>query len=1634
MKWIRLFIFLAVGLFLALAIFLTFSHSDVKDTSDNIIDIANLDNNDVNVIVLINWTKSITSIGVPHTDSYYRTQLRNNVPGYLDTLFAKQFKNRNPNIVYAYFGLVKSDNGPNPDFKSNYINKILSNRKGWNRNDWSYVLDQINEKSKGYHTALSVAPTIGLILLSPEFTTKAPTYVILVSDDYYNSSISSQELDDIQDYSDDLNLNPNHRVDNISWANDEWGRFNAQYLLKEVDIRHIDLPAYSSADKKHFIISTFELAPTQAQAFENFIGMQKVITAERLCSDSLSIAANVEIKTEICRQRMFTPSHAVFSLYKNDSLIQQDNILLSDSLHTIEYRNTLQLSELSRYSLALNMHFGYGNSDALSKYDYILGDTMAIEEKQYKFAFIIPIQGKLLDYNHHMNYISTNGLKWVLNVTSGVFSLFILFTFLQMAIMKEPEPLLTLVTQKQKIEYTIGQNSKGGGDSLLILSISPDTSKLSSLQAWFLDLWDQPKKKLSPVCLKADFPDIIKKTSEDFLVFMEKEQPSQVNKGGIELGASQLTLPLAVRPSIIEDIKATPRRINEPHFLSVICTAVSDETENTNYSSDPTNIEIDIYPFPAKGPSFGNIEPLAPDGVEYYSNRKQDVFQLNLKNESIYRYTNPAVGKLRLNAIHKNLKKDVSDYFILKTDGKEDRRQSDVTVLANNELPVTIAIDSGRMPGNPSVPETYEVFFTLLTDNGAKILQESKKFDLTVKPNPIQNELGIRWSVLKGQFDNWHYDDDKDEDGIFRKDEEIEYILECNIEKNNRFRILSLELNNKATEIFPPGQINIDNLEYKLEMSTSKDRAISGELMITMPQTINRCFILASGQKYNIDFILPMKFLTPCFLENDHSKCTLSVSFDFETMHNSRLEKKGTIQFNVIFEIRRAVDRCLALDFGTSAIAVCFRDESKDENDATAIKIPNLSQIHREKTGGLHFPDENTNFLSSMIYLNYEEHDVRRDKKSGRLVAHLPEEILGFAPSKDRRETSHFHNTLLPSMKTLIGYNEIPFLPKELWFEALQPAGDQKVYKDIDINVPTVLREAYLILFKKYIIQAIHDEFYKEPGAGAMGAEKLLSSLGKIVITIPNTFNQLHRRIIRQLLEKDITWGAIAKGCLENLRKKTGTQTTNSETNDKSAGMESASDTLNEPGHERLIQLGKKDGSVFYKVNFISESDCVIIYYIKKKDLKKSENVLAYDIGAGTLDITLARIDYDTKEEIISVKELCKLGINRAGNTLDTILAKILCIRAAKIWKEDKIDRLDRAFPAAGDASGGNFQKAVRFKDFIRDDFKKMLSKHWNNESGQFGYDDLLVNEEFKNALNNSSFMPSGVEIKAGDSEQQQKSIRLLREIFDLETFWKSDILDNFLNSITGEAIEILANMSNAKEKEKLKVDRVIVTGRTSQFAPLREKLIKALNEKTTLSVDKNTEITGNPVWFIEGDELKNAVVTGAVFAEKTNIRFERKRINAYYGLLWKARDFGDFKYQFSPVLEPGDQPCGNHPPCELFREKLNLRNAGKVMLIQSYIPKPENDYSISKTDKISKIAEVQTSSSDQRRLNEVEVTVDMDENYMLEMSVQGQSSEAISIYTTLDKHLEYQENTWPYNDMQHLREEMKGLLPPSKK
>ena len=234
------------------------------------------------------------------------------------------------------------------------------------------------------------------------------------------------------------------------------------------------------------------------------------------------------------------------------------------------------------------------------------------------------------------------------------------------------------------------------------------------------------------------------------------------------------------------------------------------------------------------------------------------------------------------------------------------------------------------------------------------------------------------------------------------------------------------------------------------------------------------------------------------------------------------------------------------------------------------------------------------------------------------------------------------------------------------------------------------------------------------------------------------------------------------------------------------------------------------------QIEFVPESDAVAAYYFNQKiteggfgfkNAGEVKNVVIYDMGAGTLDLSLVSFKNEGEGHITATIEN-KIGIPLAGNYLDYIIYESL---KNKGW--------------LGDDSKKNALKELVTK------IKKVM--------------------DFSDTSTFSDKEPKWV--SDGKSDEVLK-----RELNGIENANYKNLFEDSLK----EYIDICSKTSLAcLLTSKQKVDTIVFSGRGSQFKPLRNKVVEVLKQN-------NNEVETDELKSMCedcGDYLKTCVATGAL-------------------------------------------------------------------------------------------------------------------------------------------------------------------------
>lgn len=436
----------------------------------------------------------------------------------------------------------------------------------------------------------------------------------------------------------------------------------------------------------------------------------------------------------------------------------------------------------------------------------------------------------------------------------------------------------------------------------------------------------------------------------------------------------------------------------------------------------------------------------------------------------------------------------------------------------------------------------------------------------------------------------------------------------------------------------------------------------------------------------------------------------------------------------------RPQDKWLCIDYGTSAIAACY-----------GTNILNLNKQKRRvfEGGGYNDSSYSQDILENGLPFISSDIILQQGGSFGATDTTKPYSKLAICLSPTSKLQIRNYTQLLPCLKSLVGYSELPNLYSYKDYKYLNAQGQQTAVaifeEDEDRDevkikscselgkIDRLFSEVYRILFNYFIKPAMPKE-----------------AINKIVLTIPNTYTPKHKSILNSIVKDNFP-----------------------------------------DIYEEYIR-------------FVSESDAVACYYLhnwhalnhqmnarQKEQLKKEELVLVYDMGAGTLDLTY----FHKKQENgatphTTVKILGKIGINKAGNYLDYILAEVVS------KNEKNSDTLRNCVKLDQSVLGAERDLTNYYKNYIKNVVKVKLNQPEYADNVKIGNTRTTTN----------------VKVDINDVRNNRLYKQFKKEV-------TSELLDIFFEGLGYDA------------SQHPKVDTVIFSGRSSRLKEIRDSFQEALEK-----------------------------------------------------------------------------------------------------------------------------------------------------------------------------------------------------------
>jgi hypothetical protein len=594
-----------------------------------------------------------------------------------------------------------------------------------------------------------------------------------------------------------------------------------------------------------------------------------------------------------------------------------------------------------------------------------------------------------------------------------------------------------------------------------------------------------------------------------------------------------------------------------------------------------------------------------------------------------------------------------------------------------------------------------------------------------------------------------------------------------------------------------------------------------------------------------------------------HFDYVCDLPFECTLQTKGRPNHSFAFKLEVNFRVERyAGEYALAIDFGTSAVVAAFEQDEQailNRHKDVSYATQNLQRRYvdiledwrrasetelreaMELERGAPNMEHNNVFIPSALLM-------RGSKQLGEAeFVMLPASLMQISKAWDR--TVYYLKGLILGGHEYFDYHPVRGLPPLRWKDS---ANIERVAPQDQIAVDEIIRSTYRNLFANYI----------EP---LLSAQDKQDYLERLVVSYPNNFTVSHKHRVRKIL----------------------------------------SDTFPE----------------FRSINLLSESNAVALYCARNsarffRDVPKPGEVrhlLVYDIGAGTADLTYTRLRWQSVEGASVLREmrvLFKAGVPVAGNRLDTCLARIV---------DDKIRLLIEPLSEQGikleyinpivDPDQRNFEPALYAARMMEVKLMLLDLKVEISDSKKSAYQITIRSDQnplttianlSSETIDDDNMLRAKL-AEFGMTFQRGRSIgiTLTRE----EIFGHPQIK----GWLKQAAVELIQNLAGALKVLGVKpeIDTLILSGRTAQFPPLRERLFEVIKED--LGLDQSNYYAPT----LEPKESKEAVALGSLMYTILNDRALKlidRNVWAKYGIIYDDGTGRKFQEFFGYSTDPSSE------------------------------------------------------------------------------------------------------------------------------
>jgi len=536
--------------------------------------------------------------------------------------------------------------------------------------------------------------------------------------------------------------------------------------------------------------------------------------------------------------------------------------------------------------------------------------------------------------------------------------------------------------------------------------------------------------------------------------------------------------------------------------------------------------------------------------------------------------------------------------------------------------------------------------------------------------------------------------------------------------------------------------------------------------------------------------------------------------------------------------------RVLAIDFGTSAIAVAYATDEEPQFFPISRQVSDAQSKLSQQ-----LENNNPTLLSADASLAVNLNNPSRPNTSNYLD--LPANAAAAVRDVD---------TIIPSLKMLLvrNYNYLPINPRQ--YPYMDSRGNIENRVDHRPPLDDVLRGVFEKLRNDYI----------KPNFGG------LLPYTYLVATHPNTYTAVERNRFAQIL-KDVF-----------------------------------------VGQSSYHQLYAEN------IHLLSESDAVINYYLfhaagyhkaQGRELTANETVLIWDIGAGTLDMTLAAIKrealpgggWETKKITIHDRH----SVEAAGNMLTECIVRDLdqylydnigdAYVLPLVKREDKLFLIDKT-----DESIFRVIYPLRLQI---EEYKRMLA---------------AGTAEAKIQLYGNEYQQGESYISLANKDYYDKYMALadLEVTGENSIYWKPSLDAPFVNAfvkrVAESEVELFVGNARDWQGAPMIIDTVVISGRTSLWPGLLDRL-----RNTLPTVASWIQLTHDPKHSNHDPSvsLKNVVAAGAAIGQirlQANIERIAPSMFGTYAIRYELDGINNWQYVDLPDNQTIDLNMPNAHICQI--------------------------------------------------------------------------------------------------------------------